>query len=59
MLVSAPSGTTIMSAPSRVKPTVMLRSMLCISTAPVKTTPLPKATAAISRRLRALRRPRF
>ena len=40
MLVSAPSGTTIMSAPSRVKPTAMLLSMLRISVAPVKTTPL-------------------
>ena len=59
MLVSAPSGTTIMSAPMRVKPTAMLRSMLCISVAPVKTTALPIATAAISSRLRALRRPRF
>ena len=59
MLVSAPSGTTIMSAPMRVKPTAMLRSMLCINVAPVKTTALPIATAAISSRLRALRRPRF
>ena len=59
MLVSAPSGTTIMSAPMRVKPTAMLRSMLRIRVAPVKTTPLATATAAISRKLRALRRPRF
>ena len=50
MLVSVPSGTTSISAPSRVKPTSMLRSMLRISTAPVKTLPAQMATAAKRRR---------
>ena len=59
MLVSAPSGTTSMSAPRRVNPTAMLQSMLRIRTPPVNTTPPPIATPASNSSVRALRRPRF
>src|SRR6202158_1410240 len=59
MFVSVPSGTTRRSAPRCVKPTSMLFSMLRKSTAPVKTAPLQMPTAASSRSVRALRRPRF
>ena len=45
MLVSVPCGVTSMSAPSRVKPTAMLPSMLRSRTTPVKIAPAQIATA--------------